>query len=878
MQSTIRIPGFIELEENIKEDIDDFSKPQISQDETVNQYLKRLGADKIKVFNTSDLYHLVSTKTIVDNPSKSLILQPRIPRYPMEGEDRIVSRVCFINKQHLDEAINLALKALELSPLGDSGDKLAVYKVASAIDVLVPTTEQLGFTTKKYDKDAVKQLNNLFRVPDSNQTSEVWSLKPTLCKLVDVIEIRDYDEWTTDKSDAPVAWKRRTMRQERKNPIKGGIGDKLSVSDVDKNELRMGLKVEMEHTDDPDVALDIVLDHLKEDPKYYTKLKKIEPEENEGVDAIQTMKKLLGSLSDEHPGSSGKDLSAYEGAVGPIAPRKIGSTAPHDDEEMCEDVQDDLGVKLTVEDNGDEVSFWLTQKGKKKGVVTVIEDSHIEGFWEVYNSDFDLDKSGSMLHKGLGTVVYPKINAWLKKNKNSRLSSDVTRSEAAEGLWQKLANLGKAKHKNLGISKNLDVYYFSEAWAVLSGQLIILENILLVEDSRGNMKNILKAPPRAIEKFHKEYGSFAFPMMKFFLSKLMSNRKWDNNRQAYTPTFDTNAKFEQAWSLDEKHIDSVLRNFELDDSKRLLKALKDSPGLVAQVNQTRFRWSSVDNMIASYSKPNTQELLKRAQSKGITFSDGFIWIPLNKDECDFESNIMQHCGEDESGQMWSLRDKTGMPHVTMTYDNFRKTVNQIKGKQNTAPNQKYWSYIKEFFKKMHVKSIEDTELADTAEALFTALEDICEINKGNNKSTVAESFASPWSTITELLAEKGMRIDVKETKEDGDNVISVTLFNLNNKIGYLKAYFDDRLDAYKVQRAEVNKPGEGIGEEFYKEVDRWLQNQKGKRLASDFFREQGAEGLWQKLVRQGKAAHKVISLIGSNGKKISDKDYFIFKT
>jgi hypothetical protein len=42
------------------------------------------------------------------------------------------------------------------------------------------------------------------------------------------------------------------------------------------NQLEMGLKVEMEHTEDMDVAKKIALDHLGEDPHYYTKLAKME--------------------------------------------------------------------------------------------------------------------------------------------------------------------------------------------------------------------------------------------------------------------------------------------------------------------------------------------------------------------------------------------------------------------------------------------------------------------------------------------------------------------------------------------------------------------------------------------------------------------------
>ena len=43
-----------------------------------------------------------------------------------------------------------------------------------------------------------------------------------------------------------------------------------------KQELDKGVKVEMEHTEDVNVAKEIAMDHLAEDPNYYTKLKRIE--------------------------------------------------------------------------------------------------------------------------------------------------------------------------------------------------------------------------------------------------------------------------------------------------------------------------------------------------------------------------------------------------------------------------------------------------------------------------------------------------------------------------------------------------------------------------------------------------------------------------
>jgi len=58
--------------------------------------------------------------------------------------------------------------------------------------------------------------------------------------------------------------------------IKGGKSDKMKVSDFPRKAIEQGIKVELEHTNNVNIALEIVMDHLSEDKKYYDKLKKME--------------------------------------------------------------------------------------------------------------------------------------------------------------------------------------------------------------------------------------------------------------------------------------------------------------------------------------------------------------------------------------------------------------------------------------------------------------------------------------------------------------------------------------------------------------------------------------------------------------------------
>lgn len=55
--------------------------------------------------------------------------------------------------------------------------------------------------------------------------------------------------------------------------LKGGVGDSKLPTDFDKEELLKGVKDEMEHTDNPHLALEIAIDHLTKDSNYYSKEK-----------------------------------------------------------------------------------------------------------------------------------------------------------------------------------------------------------------------------------------------------------------------------------------------------------------------------------------------------------------------------------------------------------------------------------------------------------------------------------------------------------------------------------------------------------------------------------------------------------------------------
>ena len=60
--------------------------------------------------------------------------------------------------------------------------------------------------------------------------------------------------------------------------LKIGKHQKDSATKYDHKQIKMGIGVEKEHTDNPEIAVEIAKDHLSEISDYYTRLKKMEDE------------------------------------------------------------------------------------------------------------------------------------------------------------------------------------------------------------------------------------------------------------------------------------------------------------------------------------------------------------------------------------------------------------------------------------------------------------------------------------------------------------------------------------------------------------------------------------------------------------------------
>jgi len=85
------------------------------------------------------------------------------------------------------------------------------------------------------------------------------------------------------------------------------------------------------------------------------------------------------------------------------------------------------------------------------------------------------------------------------------------------------------------------------------------------------------------------------------------------------------------------------------------------------------------------------------------YDDGWYWINLHKSYCKKERDTMQHCATARSGNtLISLRKSGITKGVTLDIKPDFSIYNQLKGKQNAKPVEKYYPYIIDLFNKLDV--------------------------------------------------------------------------------------------------------------------------------------------------------------------------------
>ena len=109
------------------------------------------------------------------------------------------------------------------------------------------------------------------------------------------------------------------------NTIKGGKADKMTAKDIAKKfnvslekieaQIKKGVEIEKEHTNDKEKATEIAMDHVTEFPDYYDRIEKMEKDAKEKWEVNESTKSMIKRLIRENINNTKKKRMLYESSV-----------------------------------------------------------------------------------------------------------------------------------------------------------------------------------------------------------------------------------------------------------------------------------------------------------------------------------------------------------------------------------------------------------------------------------------------------------------------------------------------------------------------------------------------------------------------------------
>lgn len=271
----------------------------------------------------------------------------------------------------------------------------------------------------------------------------------------------------------------------------------------------------------------------------------------------------------------------------------------------------------------------------------------------------------------------------------------------------------------------------------------------------------------------------------------------------------------------------------LQQAEQLLSQLEymkdwfDNPTRENREDPTKLSWEDALRFAEEYheaqeAKAGSSLQIKDDQEVIIKYPDGFYWLRLNASSCREEADAMGHCGSAQKGELFSLRDRNGYPFITAAIDEDAESSEQIYGRANTKPKDKFHKRILEILGKLNIRKVETKNYKDES---FNVEDDVSD----ELKEWFEEEFGyypTKGGTTEKEMVDAKTRL--RELNEDLDYVgvdadfdssdeyasiscymsIDITKYDVNDNIS--KDVI--RYDSFKIDLGDMqsNFPGENI--------------------------------------------------------------------
>lgn len=214
-----------------------------------------------------------------------------------------------------------------------------------------------------------------------------------------IVKDAKYDVYRIYRPEAPAQSAPETP--EKEIDLTGEADRKgVTPSDVDQEQLAKGVKVESEHTTDPEVAEKIATDHLAEIPDYYDRLEKMETEAKQGVGTTVNVPFKVVPKSNEE---MGEYIALHGQLPSNELPERMRGKIPEDEIWIRQDVYDDPKRRDEVLNHEQTELKGMTQKGQ------TYKEAHAEAekaAQEIKNGDIISSNDNLIQGKviGVGTI------------------------------------------------------------------------------------------------------------------------------------------------------------------------------------------------------------------------------------------------------------------------------------------------------------------------------------------------------------------------------------------------------------------------------------------------------------------------------------------
>lgn len=158
-----------------------------------------------------------------------------------------------------------------------------------------------------------------------------------------------------------------------------------------------------------------------------------------------------------------------------------------------------------------------------------------------------------------------------------------------------------------------------------------------------------------------------------------------------------------------------ISHVEAQELSNQLRYIKDWDSDVERTDKTDIKtltWEQALEKAREYHREKAENALssglkaKSDQTYVMKFPDGSYWLNLKTKYCREEGDAMGHCGNASNGGiLYSLRDKQGVPSITAEIDLPAKTANQIYGRGNSVPAEKYHERILQLIGKLNIQTV-----------------------------------------------------------------------------------------------------------------------------------------------------------------------------